>query len=96
MDRDTREALEVCLRAVLAEELEPAIERALARNMELLGVAASTPEERAEFRKDLEAARKWRQLWDDATKRVGQLVLGSAIVGFLALAGWGVKTQLGK
>lgn len=60
MDAETKQAIEVCLRGVLAEQLPRVIRDALDEALELRGVAATTPEQRTDLRKDIEFLRGQR------------------------------------
>lgn len=90
MDPDTKQAIELCLRGVLAEQLEPAIDRALERRDLLLGLP-TTPEKAEEFRKAFEFSTWLRQAYLGAALAVGQSIIGAAFVGLLLLAAWAFK-----
>lgn len=60
MDAETKQEIEICLRGVLAEQLPKAIRDALDEALELRGVAATTPEQRTDLRKDIEFLRNQR------------------------------------
>lgn len=60
MDAETKSAIEICLRGVLAEHLPIEIRKAMDDAFELRGVAATTPEQRASLRKDIEFMREAR------------------------------------
>lgn len=77
----TRDEFKAVVREVLHEELE------------LLGFDASDAAARAEVRKDMEAIRKFRAMWDNAAKKIGNAVLALMLVGAAALAALGVSIQ---
>jgi hypothetical protein len=78
--------------AKLAEEAaERALEKALPRLLETLGINATDQEERRDFRKDLEFMREQRTGRDDRKKAASNKFV-SATVGFVVATAGGVVT----
>jgi predicted phage tail protein len=92
MDAETRAAIEICLRGVLAEELGTAIELALERRDQALGIPTSKEDVDA-FRRNLEFSGFMRRAFNGAALAVGQSILGAAVVGAFLLAAIALKSD---
>lgn len=77
------------IRTIIKDAVNAAIEEAFER----IGIDASDQAARAEVRKDMEAIRKFRAMWDNAAKKIGNAVLALMLVGAAALAALGVSIQ---
>lgn len=75
------------------DEIKDAVRAALREELELLGFDASDAAARAEVRKDMEAIRRFRAMWDSAATKIGNAVLALVLVGAAALAALGVSIQ---
>lgn len=75
------------------DEFKAVVREVLHEEFELLGFDASDVAARAEVRKDMEAIRKFRAMWDNAAKKIGNAVLALMLVGAAALAALGVSIQ---
>ena len=75
------------------EELKTIFKEAIREELELIGIDSSDATARSEVRKDMEAIRLFRAMWDSAAKKIGNAALALMFVGAAALAALGVSIQ---
>ncbi|MDE2102513.1 MAG: hypothetical protein KGL39_35025 [Patescibacteria group bacterium] len=88
MEDAVRAALATLLPKIVSD-IKEAISKDMDVRFEMLGLSNSTPEDRAEVRKDLDFVRSSRRIFWRSASTVGGVVISLCLFGAIALAGYG-------